>query len=253
MTQSIPNYFQNSHLDGDMIEHIGNLDIGVLLIHGFTATTVEVRLLADHFIGQGFNVTAPLLPGHGVSPAVLNKKKYSDWTETVEKYFLDLQKRCRKIVVGGESMGAVLAMYLAEKYPQIAAIYLFSPALLVNKLRYTRFLRFFHPIVDKNLPEDDLPWQGYTVYPTRAAFQFYKLTRIVKRSLSKIISPTVIFQGRFDKTIDAENNDYIYDHINSQIKQKIWLESSGHVMLLDNEISLIKNSIDDFNARIQIL
>lgn len=253
MTEIDSDFFQNKHLDGGSLEHIGPLDSGVLLIHGFTATTVEVRLLADHLISQGFSVSAPLLPGHRTSPSDLNKKKYSDWIKTVEKSFLELEKRCRKVIVGGESMGAVLTMYLAEKYPQIAAIYLFSPALLVKKLKYTRVLRFIQPFVDKNLPADDLPWQGYTVYPSRAGFQFFKLTRIVRRSLSKITSPTLIFQGRYDKTIDEENGNYIFNTIHSKIRKKILLESSGHVMLLDDEIQLINQYIDDFNKQIQIL
>jgi Esterase/lipase len=59
--------FQNPQLKGKSIYWPGNAT-GVLLIHGFTATTAEVRLLADAFKKQGLTVSAPLLPGHGTSP-----------------------------------------------------------------------------------------------------------------------------------------------------------------------------------------
>jgi carboxylesterase len=76
--------YQNPNLAGGTINHSGN-NIGVLLIHGFTATTAEVRFLADHFIKQDCTVIAPLLPGHGTDPSDLNKQKFIDWIKCVEK------------------------------------------------------------------------------------------------------------------------------------------------------------------------
>ena len=246
-------YIQNAHLNGNPINYIGNKEIGILLIHGFTATTVEVGQLAKHFINKDFSVSAPLLPGHGTTPHDLNTKKYREWIDCVENAFQDLRSRCKKILVGGESMGAVLTLYLAEKHSEIKGIYLFSPALLVEKLRYVRFIKMIQPIRDKNLPEDGLAWQGYSVYPTRAAHQFYKLTKLVKGSLSRVTCPALLFQGKHDTTIDANNIEYISQKISSQIKQLIYLQSSGHVMLLDQELNFIKQKIDAFNADIQIL
>ena len=253
MKTKTDNFFQNKHLFGGDIFHEGSKDVGILLIHGFTATTVEVGILAEHFREAGFTVSAPLLPGHGTSPYDLNHKRYLDWINKVTASFHQLQKSFSTILVGGESMGAVLTLYLAVKYPQIDAIYLFSPALLVKKLKYTFLMQHLNPIMDKNLPEDGLPWQGYTVYPTKAAYQFHKLTRLVRKSLSQVKSPTLIFQGRLDKTIDPENIDYIYRKISSNIKDTMWLDSSGHVLLLDNELSKIINRIEGFNTTNQIL
>jgi len=249
--QSI-NYFQNPQLDGGHFFHQGNQKIGVLLIHGFTATTVEVRILADHFIQKDYSVSAPLLPGHGTTPEDLNSRKLSEWTECVEIAYNQLRQRCDYVIVGGESMGAVLTLFLASKHPTIKAIYLFSPALLVKRLKFARFMQLTTPLMDKNQPEDDLAWQGYTVYPTRAAHQFYQLTRVVKISLTRVISPAIIFQGKFDHSIDLNNIDFIHKNIGSTIKEKVWLKNSGHVMLLDRETGLIINKIENFNQQIQI-
>lgn len=245
--------FQNRHLNGNPINFHGEKNTGVLLIHGFTATTIEVSRLAKYFIDNNYSVSAPLLPGHGTTPQDLNTKTYTEWIGCVEKSFIEIRKRCDYIFVAGESMGAVLTLYLAEKYQDIKAIYLFSPALLVSRLRYAGLIKFLRPLMDKNQPEDDLPWQGYTVYPTKAAHEFYKLTNFVKKSLSKVTSPTLIFQGYFDKTIDSQNIDYIHKNIKSSIKEKILLESSGHVMLLDQEFDLIIQKINEFNRNHHIL
>jgi carboxylesterase len=242
----------NFDLPGDTIHHDGN-KTGVLLIHGFTATTSEVRILAKSFIKIGCTVSAPLLPGHGTSPDDLNQTKIQDWIKCIEDSFSLLKEKCDFVIVGGESMGGVLSLYLAEKHPEIAALLLYSTALSVRRLKYSKVLKYFYPFLEKNSPDDGLPWKGYTVYPLRAANQFHKLTRIAKKKLSSINSPTIIFQGGYDNTIDSDNMQIIYKSINSTIKKKIWMNYSGHVMLLDQEIDSIIMHTNQFLRDLNIL
>ena len=56
----------NPQLDGDPFWFEGG-PIGVLLVHGFTATPVEVRRLADRLNAQGYTVAGPLMAGHGTA------------------------------------------------------------------------------------------------------------------------------------------------------------------------------------------
>ena len=51
-------YMRNDHLDGEDFHFKGN-EIGILLIHGFTATTTEVRLIAEKLHQAGYTVAAP--------------------------------------------------------------------------------------------------------------------------------------------------------------------------------------------------
>ncbi len=101
-----PPLMKNAHLDGDAFLIEGN-DIGVVLLHGFTATTAEVRLLADYLRGFGYTLAAPLLPGHGTQPAELNKTSWLDWYAAAEGAYLELRGKCTKVFVCGESMGAL--------------------------------------------------------------------------------------------------------------------------------------------------
>jgi len=235
---SIP-VFQNPQLDGKTKFLEGKKDAGLLLIHGFTATTVEVSWLASYFHQMGYSVATPLLPGHGTSPEDLNKTRYQDWIITVEESYQKLTKSCQKVIVGGESMGAVLSLYLAAIHDEIAALLLYSPALKVDQLGYSRFLRFFKSVLPKKNYDDGMPWQGYTVYPLNAAFEFYKLQRMTQSKISKVKSPTIIFHGAHDQTIDKDVSEFIYHAIASPVKKILKLNNSGHVMLLDKEIELI--------------
>lgn len=134
-----------------------------------------MRFLADHFIEQDCTVIAPLLPGHGTEPSNLNNQKFSDWINCVEKSLKSLQNKCESAIVGGESMGGVLGLYLAENHPDISALLLYSTAFLVGNLKYAGLLKFATSSIEKNKPDDGLPWQGYTVYPLWAADQFHRL------------------------------------------------------------------------------
>ena len=52
--------------------------IGVLLIHGFPGSPVEMRLIGEYLNEREMTVLAPLLPGHGTTPEDLYQRKYPE-------------------------------------------------------------------------------------------------------------------------------------------------------------------------------
>lgn len=231
--------FQNPHLNGNTRFLEGHESTGFLLIHGFTATTVEVSMLGMYFFKKGYPVLMPLLPGHGTSPEDLNTKNYQDWIDSVESAYADLSSRVDHIIVGGESMGAVLALHLGALHADIMALLLYSPALHVPMLKKYRWLRWVRPIINKGNYDEQMPWQGYTVYPLKAANEFFKLQCKVKKELSDINTPLLIFHGHYDRTIDPIVSDQIFSNVSSINKKIIRMKNSGHVMLLDREFDMI--------------
>lgn len=251
MDKSIP-IFEHPELDGRTFFLEGN-HLGVLLIHGFTATTVEVRWLADYLHKKGFTVSAPLLPGHGTTPNDLNKRKYSEWIKCVEEAFDSLKKTCSTVIIGGESMGAVLSLYLAEKHPEIKALLLYSPAIKISTLKFSKYLKYLRPIIQKNNYDDIMPWQSYTVYPLFAASEFSLLQKVVVQNLFHIQQPIIIFHGAYDKTIDTDSSDIILSSVSSLIKIKHIMPNSGHVILLDKEFIKIADLSWEFIQRLKIV
>lgn len=226
--------FKHPELDGKTFFLEGN-QIGVLLIHGFTATTVEVRWLADYLSRKNLTVSAPLLPGHGTTPEDLNGRKYGEWINCVEDAYSTLKKTCSSVIVGGESMGAVLSLYLAEIHPEIKALLLYSPAIKIESLKYSKIFRYFIPIIKKKNYDEILPWQGYSVYPLFAASELLRLQKLVIQKLNLVQQPMIVFHGAYDRTIDPASSDLIISSVNSSIKTKHIMSNSGHVILLDKE------------------
>ena len=43
-------------------------ETGILLIHGFTASPIDLKPIGEIFHNWGYTVNAPLLTGHGTTP-----------------------------------------------------------------------------------------------------------------------------------------------------------------------------------------
>lgn len=54
--------------------------LGAFLIHGFTGSPTETRLVGDYLNQRGITVSAPRLPGHGVTVDELNRCRWTDWS-----------------------------------------------------------------------------------------------------------------------------------------------------------------------------
>lgn len=248
-----PAVYQNPELDGSSF-YWENGEIAILCLHGFTATTVDVRRIARIFVDHGFSASGPLLPGHGTLPEDLNRTNWRDWFQTAEKSYLDLQKGHKKVFVLGESLGGLLALHLAVKYPEIAGLMLLAPALIIRKLWLSKFLYpfkeyIYKPYVLKKNSEDTMPWQGYNVIPLKAGASFYDFQQIVKKELEKVMVPALVFQGRNDTTIDPMSSFIVNNEIGSSVKELIWLPDSGHVILLDKQSLEAENACLDFIQR----
>lgn len=237
--------FQNPHLDGNSFYWKAS-PVGVLLLHGFTATTTEVRPLARYLHDKGLTVAAPLLPGHGTSPEDLNRQKWQAWVDAADDAYQGLCMTCDTIFVGGLSMGGLLTLYLASRYQEIAGIMLYAPAYSIPKLRMAWLVSKFTPSQPKKTGSRAMPWKGYRVNPLAAAGQLWKLRSEVTHLLPKIQQPAIIFQGRLDQTVDSNGAKMVYDKIGSSRKQLHWLDDSTHVLLLDREFDQVAKQSFEF-------
>lgn len=235
---------RNAHLQGDPFFWEGGPD-GVLLVHGYTATTAEVRPLAHSLHSKGFTVAGPLLPGHNARPEHVNGHRWRDWVRTVEESYAQLASCCRRVVIGGESTGAILALHLAAAHPEVAAILCYAPALrLTLRPDAIALLYILAPFVTaipkaKGPPRESDPlWQGYSVNPLKGTIELLRLQRVVRSELAAIDQPLLVMQGRLDETVHPTAPQTIYDSVRSPVKELHWMERSAHTVLIDCERAL---------------
>jgi carboxylesterase len=235
---------KNPHLEGDPFTWEGG-PIGVLLVHGYTATTAEVRPLARVLYEHGYTVAGPLLPGHNTTPEDANRYRWQNWFRSVEVAYRELAARCPRVVVGGESTGALLTLYLASEHPEIACVLSYAPALRLT-LRRRDLVRLylaapFKPYVAKRQGAPSTSsggenlWRGYPVTPLRGTIELLRLQRAVRPRLSRVQQPILVVQGRNDPTVHPSAPETIYREVSSTVKELHWFDHSAHKVILDDE------------------
>jgi len=229
----------NPHLQGDPFFWQAG-PVGVLLVHGLTATAAEVRPLAAFLYDAGYTVAALLLPGHYTQPADLNAVRWQDWAAQTEETYVRLASVCSTVIAGGESTGALLALELAVRRPEIAALLLYAPAMRLNMRPFDalriRLAAPFIPWLPKpNLDEGSELWQGYRVNPLRGVIQLLQLQNYVQPRLEQISQPLLIVQGKLDKTVHPDAPEMIRAHVRSPVVEIHWMERSTHCVILDQE------------------
>ncbi len=220
----------NPELDGDSFFWDGG-KIGVLLLHGLTATTAEVRPLAKRFHDAGFTVSGVLLPGHGTTPENLNETSRTEWLEASEKAYLELKEKCSHIFVGGESAGAVLALHLASEHPEIKGLLLYAPAMRLA----SSFLRKLIMVIASPFVFAIPKKIENKVNPLKAGVQLLKLQSETKLRLFRIYQPILMIQANLDQTVDLNSGDIILQGVQSAVRESHWMEQSRHVVILDRE------------------
>lgn len=215
---------------------------GVLLIHGFTGSPPEMRLVGDYLHERGLTVSAPLLPGHGTNPRQMNQCHWSDWTGHAEGALADLRSRCETVFIGGLSMGSLITVYLAAHHHPSGAM-LYSPAFkLTNPLIHlTPVLK--HLIPKKPKPDEsdyadpdaeERTW-SYESFPSFAAHELLKLIRRAQKRLPQVTCPLLVVHSTGDQAIAPDSARYAYDRAGSLDKELVTLHNSGHVITVDSE------------------
>ncbi len=217
--------------------------IGILLLHGLTATPAEVREFAEKLHQKGYTLSGPLLPGHGTYSEALNRVRWQDWVETAVAAYHHLETVCERVFVGGESTGAVIALYLASQIPDIAGILAYSPAIKLNMSKLDVLKLYLAAPFLKSIPKEAIDvsekWQGYPDNPLRGAIELLRLERATLRRLPLVRQPILVVQGAHDTTIHPDSGKIILENSRASHKAFHIMAHSSHVVLLDRELESI--------------
>lgn len=190
----------------------------VILVHGFSASPREMRLLAESLHRQGMTCLAVRLPGHATSPEDLALKKWEDWLECVDSAYEQLSRSYSRIFAVGLSTGCLILLALALR-KKLAGLVLCSPYLRIQHFLaphawWLRHIRRFHPS-----PRQTPEYYGYYhKRPVAGVHQINRLVRHLKKNLTEITVPVLAMNGEGDKTIDIESGRWLYDKLGSQAK-----------------------------------
>jgi len=116
-------------LDTAVIEaKTGKRNGTVLLLHGLAANKKIMSYLARGFAAQNLRVIVPDLPGHGRTPGPFSPQRAELCSMALlQDLFVRGMAQPETTILAGHSMGAAIAMRVAEKQP-VAGVVALSPA-----------------------------------------------------------------------------------------------------------------------------
>ncbi|MGY0693591.1 alpha/beta hydrolase [Virgibacillus sp. FSP13] len=223
----------------------------VLLLHGFTGHSADVRMLGRYLEKQGYTTHAPIYRGHGLPPEELIKANPDQWWEDVQnalKHLRDLGYQ--EIAVAGLSLGGVLGLKLAYSEKLKAVIPMCAPMFFDNETQLTQgFKTFAKEYKQLEEKEATVIEQEVAELVENSGQMFEELGSLiteVKNNVDTIYTPTFVVQARKDQMINTASASFIYDNVEADHKDIKWYEESGHVITLDDEKQQLYEDIFDF-------
>lgn len=231
---------------------------GILLIHGYMAAPAEMKPFAHYLHKRGFTVYAPRLKGHGTAPEDLAQTSYDQWIESVEEGICILKNKCSKVVIGGFSTGAGLALDLATRAHDISAVFAVAPPMQLKDLgsyfvpaidTWNTMIKKFHlsSIAKEYIANDpENPKINYVRNPIAGIRQLELLMAQLEPKLKTIEFPTLVVQSRNDPVVNPKGTLSLFEKLGSDFKEYYIFDVHRHGILVGKDIKRVYQSIDQF-------
>lgn len=218
---------------------VGLMAIGVLMLHGFSGGPYEIEPLAEYIRKHtDWIVETPTFCGHGENLS-LKGITGEHWLHDAELAYKKLAEKVEKIYVVGFSMGGVIALYLANRYPVeklvllSAAVKYIAPKQLVIELQ-----KMAKEAVEGHLKNNEL-FKHYEYklrnVPVSAAIQFMRIVRQVEPYVGSIQIPTFIVQGKCDGIVPYTTAQYLYDKLPTTEKYLYFSACGRHLICYSDD------------------
>lgn len=223
----------------------------VLLLHGFTGNSADVRMLGRFLETKGYTSIAPHYAGHGVAPERLVDTGPDDWWKDVEQAYNTLiEEGYTDIAVAGLSLGGVFSLKLGYTKPIKGIVTMCAPMTMKTTdlmyqgvLKYARDYKRFegksNELIEKEL-------ETFQQKPMESLSDLRELVADVRQHVDHVYAPLLVVQGKLDTVIDIDSANVIYDNSESIDKKIKWYENSGHVITLGKEKKQLHEDIYTF-------
>lgn len=237
-------------------------ELGLLLVHGFTATPATFRTLVPKLEALGWPYRLVTLRGHGATtPLALKGIAWSEWVDDVRQALRAFAETVTRICLVGHSMGGMLALHLALTETEKIDSLVVAGASPRTALPFGpgRPLHFLVPLlgrVIKTLPHhpvfaDPALAQFDPVYrwfPTEALLQLFGLMAATGKILPQVRVPTLILHSRIDTVNAPAGAQAMFEALATPPAQKklVWFAKTNHSLFMDCEQAAVHQTLLDY-------
>ncbi len=233
-------------------------DIGVVLIHGYMAAPLEVKELAAYLGQKGLWVYAPRVKGHGTSPADLAATTYQMWQDSADRGYAIIRNLCRRIVVGGFSNGAGLALDIAARMDDVAGVFAVCPPLRLQDIstKLVPAVDVWNRLMEKvrlddakmefveNHPEN--PHINYLKNPISGIRELERLMDAVEPKLFDIQAPALVIQAQDDPVVNHKGSFKVFKSLSSEDKSYVVFNFNRHGIVRGDGAERVHRAVWEF-------
>ncbi|WP_306888567.1 alpha/beta hydrolase [Ancylobacter amanitiformis] len=250
--------------------------VGVLLIHGLAGTPVEMRDTARRLAAGGHTVLCCQLAGHCGTEEDLIATTFEDWYQSAMHGIERLEKHCSRILVGGLSMGAVLAGLVAARQPKrVHGLVMLAPTLtydgwsipkysfllrIAMQTPLGRYYRFeerepyglkderARAMIAYAMKSGNSSEAGLLSTPALAVRELWRLTAALKPMLPQVKQRTLVIQSRIDDVASLKNMMTLQRKLGGLVDTMV-LDDCYHVITIDHQRDLVGERCVEFANR----
>ena len=229
----------------------------VLLIHGFTGSPWEVRPLGEALAARGFHARGIRLPGHGIGPEGMAWVTYRDWEDAADEALQTLSA-FKHVFVAGLSMGALLGMVLAARYPErVKGLALMAPVWKLRQLdgRILRRLRWL-PLaewtglwikktttdLDDDAARADAPILSR--YPLARLYDLFTIQDHARAAVPEVRCPALVAAAEQDHVVDFHSLETLASQLPHA--RLLRLRHGFHILPRDKDRAVLADAVSGF-------
>jgi carboxylesterase len=232
-----------------------------LLLHGWLTCPADFRDLPAALDRAGWDVLAPLLPGHGTAPEDLDRVTADELLSAARQHYHALLAGRRQVALGGYSMGGTICTVLAaERAP--SRLVLIAPYFAVTHkwyyvlpvrwwvrvlspvLRHVLRLRSWLRINDRSQADRIVCYHRFAVSSAR---ELMKLRAAAEKcDLRGLTMPTLLVYSRGDEVASPRAMGRFLQRLPTAEKRELVFTRSNHHVLHDYDRDEAVAGIVDF-------
>ncbi|WP_440858610.1 alpha/beta hydrolase [Staphylococcus shinii] len=221
----------------------------VLLLHGFTGNSSDVRQLGRFLQKKGYTSYAPQYEGHAAPPEEILKSSPFVWLkDALDGYDFLVEKGYDEIVVAGLSLGGCYALKLSLNRDVKGIITMCSPmyiktedAMFEGVLEYASNFKKY-----EGKDEATIQKEMDNFKPTDTLKELQGQIEDVREHIDEVMDPLLVIQAEQDQMINTDSANIIYNESESDDKDIKWYANSGHVITIDKEKELVFEDVYNF-------
>lgn len=221
----------------------------VLLLHGFTGNSSDVRQLGRFLQKKGYTSYAPQYEGHAAPPEEILKSSPFVWfKDALDGYDFLVDKGYDEIVVAGLSLGGCYALKLSLNRDVKGIVTMCSPmyiktegAMFKGVLEYARNFKKY-----EGKDEATIQKEMDNFKPTDTLKELQGQIQDVREHIDEVMDPLLVIQAEQDQMINTDSANIIYNESESDDKDIKWYANSGHVITIDKEKELVFEDVYNF-------